>query len=180
MKKLKLTKVMGSALVIASIFALNPMGVSASWKQDSNGWWWNTGNNSYVVGWRNIDGKWYYFSSDGYMVHDTTVDGYQIGSNGAWIQESEDASSNLKQKIRETVFNELTSGERQSVSGSWQDSEISKITLEDGMGTINDKSYIGKQVYLIDFPTKNEIEPNIITVFVDMNNYKIIGYGFVD
>ncbi len=179
MKKLKLTKITGGALVIASIFALNPMGVSASWKQDSNGWW-NTENNSYAVGWRNIDGKWYYFGSDGYMVHDTTVDGYQIGSNGAWIQESEDGSSNLKQKIRETVFNELTSQERQSVSGSWQDSEISKIILEDGMGIINDKSYIGKQVYLIDFPTKNEIKPNIITVFVDMNNYKIIGYGFMD
>lgn len=170
---------MGGTLVIASIFALNPMGVSASWKQDSNGWW-NTENNSYAVGWRNIDGKWYYFSFDGYMVHDTTVDGYQIGSDGAWIQESEDGLSNSKQKIRETVFNELTSQERQSVSGLWQDSEISKITLEDGMGIINDKSYVGKQVYLIDFPTKNEIKPNIITVFADMDNYKIIGYGFVD
>lgn len=178
MKKLKLTKVMGSALVIASIFALNPMGVSASWKNDSNGWWYAE-NNSYVVGWKKIDGKWYYFGLDGYMVHDTTVDGYKIGSNGAWIQESKTNQSNLKQKIRETVFSELTSQEKQSISGLLQNSEISKITLEEGMGNINDKSYIGKEVYIIDFPTKSEIKPNYITVFVDINNYKIIGYGFV-
>ena len=81
MKKLKLTKVIASTLVVASILALNPIGASASWKQDSNGWW-NTEGNSWSIGWKQIDGKWYYFNSDGYMAHDTLVDGYYVGKDG--------------------------------------------------------------------------------------------------
>lgn len=85
MKKLKLTKVIASALVVALVLVLNPIGVSAEWKHDSTGWWYTEGN-SWATGWRNIQGKWYYFdSSYGYMVHDTTVDGYYLSSSGAWI-----------------------------------------------------------------------------------------------
>jgi hypothetical protein len=64
---------------------LNSIGASASWKQDSNGWW-NTEGSSYSIGWKEIDGKWYYFNSDGYMAHDTTINSYILGSDGAWIQ----------------------------------------------------------------------------------------------
>ena len=34
MKKLKLTKVIASTLVVASVLALNPIGASAEWKQN--------------------------------------------------------------------------------------------------------------------------------------------------
>ena len=30
-----------------------------------------------------IDGKWYYFFTDGTMAVNTTIDGYTIGSDGA-------------------------------------------------------------------------------------------------
>lgn len=84
MKKLKLAKIMANTLVIASVFVLNPVGASAEWRQDSNGWW-NTEGSSWSIGWRQIDGKWYYFGQDGYMAHDTIIDGYKLGSDGAWI-----------------------------------------------------------------------------------------------
>lgn len=71
MKNLKLTKIIASTLVVASVLALNPIGASASWRQDSNGWW-NTEGSSWSVGWRKIDKKWYYFNSNGYMAHDLT------------------------------------------------------------------------------------------------------------
>ena len=45
------------------------------------------------------------------------------------------------------------------------------------MGIINDKSYIGKEVYLIDFPTKSISVP--IIVYASLDDYKIIGYGYV-
>ena len=64
---------------------LNPIEASASWKQDSNGWW-NTEGSSYSIGWKEIDGKWYYFNSDGYMAHDTTINSSILGSDGAWIE----------------------------------------------------------------------------------------------
>ena len=87
MKKLKLTKVIASSLIVASVLALNPIGASAEWKQDTTGWWYTEGS-SWATGWKLIDGNWYYFNSDGYMAHDTTIDGCKLGSDGAWIQKT--------------------------------------------------------------------------------------------
>ena len=83
MKKLKLIKVIASSLIVASALALNPIGASASWKSNSKGWWYTSGN-SYYIGWKLIDKNWYYFYSDGYMAKDTTIDGYYLNSSGAW------------------------------------------------------------------------------------------------
>jgi len=81
MKRLKkLSLVMLACMLIAIV---NPIGASASWKQNNDGWWY-TVDNSYATGWKEIDGKWYYFNSNGYMAHDTTIDGYSLNSSGAW------------------------------------------------------------------------------------------------
>lgn len=84
MKKSKLAKLIASPLIAVSLLALNPIGANAEWRQNSTGWWYTEGN-SYATGWRLIDGKYYYFSDNGYMMHDTYVDGYKLGSDGAWI-----------------------------------------------------------------------------------------------
>ncbi|OVE68270.1 cell wall-binding protein [Clostridium diolis] len=70
MKKLKLTKVIASALVVASVLMLNPIGANAEWKQDKKGWWYSEGN-SWATGWRVIDGSLYYFDTKGYMLGST-------------------------------------------------------------------------------------------------------------
>ncbi|MCD8000861.1 MAG: hypothetical protein LUH21_26965 [Clostridiales bacterium] len=61
---------------------------AADWIQDSNGWKYGEYNGyfmNYVGGWKEIDGKWYLFDHiSGYMQHDIVVDGYTIGSDGAW------------------------------------------------------------------------------------------------
>lgn len=120
MKKLKLTKVIASTLLVASVLALNPIGVSASWKQDSNGWWYTEGyswnDDSWVTGWKNIDGNWYYFYSNGYMAHDTTIDGRQLGSDGAWI-------------------NTLTKDQSWTVDGQWEFTINSVTTTKKEMNT---------------------------------------------
>jgi hypothetical protein len=91
MKNIKLIKVIASSLALASMLTVYPIRASAEWKQDSNGWW-NTEGSSWSVGWKEIDGKWYYFRQDGYMAHDTSIDGYELDSDGTWIQA---ASNNL-------------------------------------------------------------------------------------
>lgn len=81
-KSLKKTLVLIiTATTLLSVFSI---GASAEWKSDSNGYWYTEGN-SWSVGWRQIDGKWYYFESNGYMAHDTIIDGYALGSDGAWV-----------------------------------------------------------------------------------------------
>lgn len=66
----------GLAFVLG-ISAASPICASAAWKQDSNGWW-NTEGSSYSTGWKQIDGAWYYFASNGYM-----QTGW-VNDNGSW------------------------------------------------------------------------------------------------
>ena len=102
MKNKRTTRVIASALAIASMIAMNPVGVSAAWRKDNNGWWYTEGN-SWATGWRLIDGNWFYFYSDGYMAHDTTIDGYYLNSNGAWSNISVDCKNKETLKLSGTL-----------------------------------------------------------------------------
>lgn len=83
MKKIKL---LIATLVITT---LTTFPAFADWKQESDGrWWYQNDDGSYPVNqWQEINGKQYYFGADGYMLANTTTpDGYQVGDDGAWIQ----------------------------------------------------------------------------------------------
>jgi hypothetical protein len=144
----KLPKIITSSLVVTLILALNPIGTNAEWKQNSNGWW-NTEGNSWSVGWREIDGDWYYFDSNGYMktgwmqdggkwyylynsgdmAINTTINGYTLDYNGVWIESTEDNSSNLEdcEKQAEDSINDYGYKIIKSLG------LISKITLDKSM-----------------------------------------------
>lgn len=81
MKKLRLTKVIASTLMVVSVFALNPVGANAEWKQNSTGKWYSIGS-SWATGWYPIDGSFYYFNNNGYMVTNSNVNGMELGSDG--------------------------------------------------------------------------------------------------
>lgn len=85
-----------------------------------------------------------------------------------------------EQDIKELAYNQLTSEDKERVSETWKDSKLSKITLHERMGRINNISYIGKEVYLIDFPTKSNSMPSNMIVYLAIDNNKLIGYGYVD
>lgn len=93
MKTLKLIKVIAGSLIVVSMLALNPMGVSAEWKQSSNGGWWYTEGSSWAIGWRLLDGKWYYFNANGYMARNTTINGCYLNSNGEWTNSNANSIS---------------------------------------------------------------------------------------
>ncbi|NFS93867.1 hypothetical protein FDF05_13055, partial [Clostridium botulinum] len=38
------------------------------------------------TGWLNDNGTWYYLDGSGKMLSNTTVNGYVLGANGAWIR----------------------------------------------------------------------------------------------
>ena len=61
----------------------------ASWKHNAKGWWYEDTSGWYAKSqWQKIDGKWYYFGSDGYLAMNEWVDGYWLGSSGAWTYAS--------------------------------------------------------------------------------------------
>lgn len=83
--------VMGIAIALVSTFAA----CAGTWQKDAKGWWYQNEDGSYARSqWIEDRGKWYYFNSKGYMLSDTTTpDGYQVGSDGALINEVEQASA---------------------------------------------------------------------------------------
>ncbi|SHF40332.1 LamG-like jellyroll fold domain-containing protein [Lactonifactor longoviformis] len=68
--------------------------VQAGWEQSGNRWKYRNADGSYVSNaWKLVDGKWYYFNKDEYMVTGWLLDGktwYYLKDNGAmatgWVQ----------------------------------------------------------------------------------------------
>ena len=95
-------RILASFVTLITLLALNPIVAHAEWKSNNDGWWYTEGN-SWANGWKQIDGNWYYFYSDGYMAHDTTIDGCYLNSNGAWI-------NNINTKTANTSNSGYSSG----------------------------------------------------------------------
>ena len=62
--------------------------VIEGWQNQGYGWWYQRANGTYPAGeWEMINGIWYYFDSNGYMLaNETTPDGYYVDENGAWVK----------------------------------------------------------------------------------------------
>lgn len=83
---------------------------------------------------------------------------------------------------REIVWEQLSTQQKEEVDGTWTDGEVSKTTLSENtvINTSVDASYIGKEVYLISFPSKLDYTIGDIIVYADVNTSVIIGYGLRD
>lgn len=55
------------------------------WYKASDNKWKYFKDGVLQTGWIYDNGKWYYCYSNGEMAHDTTIEGYTLGSSGAWI-----------------------------------------------------------------------------------------------
>ena len=55
------------------------------WLKDGSSWYYLKSNGIIATGWINDNGTWYYLDPSGAMLSDTTIDGYTLGSDGAWI-----------------------------------------------------------------------------------------------
>ncbi|WP_342433029.1 NlpC/P60 family protein [Neobacillus sp. FSL H8-0543] len=60
--------------------------MKTGWVYVNNEWYYLAGNGAMKTGWIWSNNKSYYLKSDGSMAKDTIIDGYVVGSDGAWIQ----------------------------------------------------------------------------------------------
>lgn len=94
--------------LVTSFTALADVG----WHQDEQGhWMYMQENGAYIgYGWKELDGKQYYFNTDGFMLSDTiTPDGYYVGADGAWIPEDK-SSSQQAQSVEKNTMTALVNG----------------------------------------------------------------------
>ncbi|MGM9935019.1 N-acetylmuramoyl-L-alanine amidase family protein [uncultured Clostridium sp.] len=124
--------------LILGISVVNPVSASAAWKQDSNGWW-NTEGDSWSIGWRKIDGSWYFFGSDGYM-----KTGW-VNDNGSWYYLSNSGAMKTGWINDNNSWYFLnTSGVMQkgwvNDNGTWYYTNESGV-MQTGFLTLNDKTY---------------------------------------
>ena len=88
--------------------------------------------------------------------------------------------SDERRDIREIAYNQLTPEDKNHISGTWENSELSTIILKGYVAKHATSSFVGNKVYMIDFPTKDISIPNNMIVYLEMDTYKLIGYGLVD
>lgn len=195
MKNLKLIKIMASSLVVTSVLTLNPIEASAEWKQDSNGWW-NTEDSSWSVGWKEIDGKWYYFDNNGYMqtgwLHDrdkwyylstsgdmaknTIIDGYNIGSDGAWIQSEQSNLSNSEKAGKVTTIDDknFTNNDFISILKAKGYTLEVKDADEDFLSTTRKIITLGnEQIVVYIYNSNKEMEKDSLNIDIDGFGYTI-------
>lgn len=69
-------------------YYLQADGTMATGWLNYNGKWYYLGSDGGMkTGWQLVSGSWYYLSPQtGIMAYSTTIDGYKLGSNGAWIR----------------------------------------------------------------------------------------------
>jgi glucan-binding YG repeat protein len=60
--------------------------MQTSWLYWANNWYFLKNSGAMATGWVLTGGKWYYLYADGRMAKNTTVQGYVVGNDGAWIQ----------------------------------------------------------------------------------------------
>lgn len=87
-------RLLASFIAVLSLIAINPIAANAEWKSNTTGWWYTEGS-SWATGWKNINGNWYYFYSDGYMAHDCWIGNYYLNSSGAWTTEVPTSTSTI-------------------------------------------------------------------------------------
>lgn len=135
MKRKNIEKLIVKGLILVGVLAMFPMGADAEWKKDNNGWWYTEGS-SWSSGWKFINNNWYYFDSNGYMktgwvkdknnwyylydngemAKNTSVGGYEVNADGAWIQIKENSSSSNIVNSTDVNNNKIAENIDQAVS----------------------------------------------------------------
>ncbi|CUU49383.1 cell wall-binding protein [Clostridium beijerinckii] len=135
MSRKSIEKLIVKGLILVGVLAMFPIGADAEWKKDNNGWWYTEGS-SWSSGWKFINNNWYYFDSNGYMktgwvkdknnwyylydsgemAKNTSVGGYEVNADGAWIQMKENSSSSNIVNSTDVNNNNTTENIDQAVS----------------------------------------------------------------
>ncbi|HJC46646.1 MAG TPA: hypothetical protein IAA04_01185 [Candidatus Lachnoclostridium pullistercoris] len=185
-------KKMFTTAVLTAAFALtmSATAFAGQWQQNSTGWWWQEDDGSYPQDtWRWLDGnndglaECYYFDSNGYMLAGTSVNGYQLDSNGRWVQ---DGAVQYQQASapENAAMAALRAATEKSKSMTAIDTDMlmnMQISME---GLTLDMNMNGnmkmKDIYSDSMEYLMDMNLNLLGETVHMNYFYTGGYGYYD
>lgn len=93
MRSKNMKRLITMGLLAASLIAIAPIKANAEWRKDSIGWWYTQGDSYIKNSWKEINGKWYRFGFDGYMIKgwymnvkdDFSFDWYYLNDDGSMV-----------------------------------------------------------------------------------------------
>jgi glucan-binding YG repeat protein len=59
--------------------------MATGWLSYNGKWFYLGTDGSMKTGWQLVSGTWYYLDPQGVMAYNTTIGGYKLGANGAWV-----------------------------------------------------------------------------------------------
>lgn len=118
-------------------------------------------------------GVFYYFNQNKEAVTNEKI---QANTDQSTVEQSS------KKDVREVVWEQMSAQQKTTIDGTWTDGKVSKVTLEGFMMIgVEDASYEGKEVYMIEFPRKQvDTLGDTLMVYADVDTYKLVGYGALD
>jgi len=70
-------------------YYMNQSGLmETGWLKDNETWYFMQSSGTMKTGWIKDNNDWYYLNEDGKMASNTTIDGYYLGANGAWVEKT--------------------------------------------------------------------------------------------
>lgn len=107
--------------------------MATGWLQVTSGspWYYLKSDGKMVTGWMQIGNKWYCFKSNGEMYANTTTpDGYQVGSDGAMIEDSseEGTSGNEDSVIFDEDYLDFSHGDTTYFFGAYYPEDVATAT----------------------------------------------------
>ncbi len=130
-------------------YFLNPSGdMAIGWKQVGAKWYLMDNSGSMLTGWKQVGSKWYYMDNSGAMLANTTVGGYKLGADGAWVQDTNTSDD-------KTVWTPA-SGTVKTIAGissNWTKAQLDAVAVEAPASALNSQGYLSAS----DVPTDGKL-----------------------
>lgn len=169
----KVKNIKKKIMIIGSLFAIclttmdSDIVQAASWQQNDIGWWWQEDDFSYPVNtWKSINGKWYFFNENGYMLEqgwhwingkcyymyesgamasDTWIGENYVDASGEWIEDKKPVQAQWKQQGNRWWYQRADGSYPingwEQIKGSWFYFDSTGYMYEQGWHWIDGKCY---------------------------------------